>query len=219
MFGRRLIEWLLKKGVSMFKKLVSILIVAVLTISTSGCVSIYRKAVFPYSTMDNFPEQPITKNNVALAVHFFDINEARSIFDAETIKREVQPVYVILENNSDTTYYLKKSSMTPRHIPARIAAKKCAYWTMMKQVASIPFLILPPLGIAMMVTNGVTGGTANNRIESDFESNELKDSRIMPNSSLKGVLFMPLFLPGDNLTIPLTTEDAKQNIVFEFQSP
>ena len=128
-------------------------------------------------------------------------------------------VLILINNQSRTAYYFKKELINPSFISAEVVAKKCARKTMAKQLASLPLLILPPLGIAMMISNGILGSTSNSRMEKDYMLKEIENSVVRPDSSLSGVIFMPVLSQEDKLTITLVAENTKRELVFELQNP
>jgi len=207
-----------KEEVVVFNKLLCIVVLMIFVISISGC-AIYRRGILPEYNMSNFPEQPIIQKDVSLGVVFFDRSQSRKLFDAEMLKRGVQPVLILINNQSRTAYYFKKELINPSFISAEVVAKKCARKTMAKQLASLPLLILPPLGIAMMISNGILGSTSNSRMEKDYMLKEIENSVVRPDSSLSGVIFMPVLSQEDKLTITLVAENTKRELVFELQNP
>jgi hypothetical protein len=154
----------------------------------------------------------MTQKDVSVAVKFMNASEALTTFDCEMNKRNISPVYIVIENKSSNTYGFRKADID--------AAKKCARSTM-GRVASygvlglivIAWIVFIPMAIAEMISCP----RINSQMRADYTSNEIADATIGSGRSLSGVMYVAPFKSGTAFTIPLINRDTNERLLFQFQ--
>lgn len=201
-----------------FKKIVCCLVILPFLVLTSGCAS-YRFGRLPSSYIIDHPSS-ITQKNVSVAVKFFNASEAMTTFDCEMNKRNISPVYIVVENKSNSNYGFRKADVDSSYISGEDAAKKCTRSTM-GRVASygvlglivIAWIVFIPMAVAEMINCP----RINAQMRSDYTSNEIADATIGPGRSLSGVMYVAPFKSGEAFTIPLVNRENGERLMFQFQ--
>ncbi len=203
----------------MFMKIVCCgLIVPVLSL-TSGCAS-YRFGRLPSPYINDQPN-PMTQNNVSVAIKILSSSEALATFDCEMAARKINPVFIVIDNKSNTAYSFRKADVDTSYLSAEEVAKKCARSTM-GRVASygllgvfiIAWIVLIPMAIA----EAINCPRINAQMRSDYLGNEIADTTIAPGRSISGVMFVAPFRSGELFTVPLVNRDTGEKLLFQFQN-
>lgn len=135
-------------------------------------------------------------------------------------KRDISPVFLVIENKSSNTYGFRKADIDSSYISGEDAAKKCARSTM-GRVASYGVLglivILWIVFIPMAIGEMINCPRINAQMRADYTSNEIADATIGPGRSLSGVMYVAPFKSGTAFTIPLMNRDTGEKLLFQFQ--
>jgi len=95
------------------------ILLCLLLASLTGCAGLRTPGTFkPQSINDvNFRERVQTKSDsdVRVSVAVPTAEETKKLFQADLLHREIQPVWVKVENHSDRTYYLISAGTDPNH--------------------------------------------------------------------------------------------------------
>lgn len=201
----------------LYRAVCCLLIIPVLSL-TSGCAS-YRFGRLPSPYIIDQPTS-MTQKDVSVAVKFMNASEALTTFDCEMNKRNISPVFIIIENKSSNTYGFRKADVDSSYISGEDAAKKCARSTM-GRVATYGVLglivILWIVFIPMAIAEMISCPRINSQMRSDYTSNEIADATIGPGRSLSGVMYVAPFKSGTPFTIPLINRDTNERLLFQFQ--
>ncbi len=204
---------------SIFKKLVCIMVILSFSSLASGCAS-YHLGRLPSPYLQDYPN-PTSQKSVSVAVKIMSCSDALATFDCEMDKRKINPVYIVIENKSDKTYFFRKADIDASYTPAEEAAKKCARSTMGRLV-SYGILGLCPftwiIFIPIFIGEAINCPTINSRMRSDYTSNEIADATIGPGRSISGVMFVPPFKSGELFTVPLVEKETGERLLFQFQN-
>lgn len=199
-------------------KIISLIVIVPFLSLTSGCAS-YRFGRLPSPYIIDHPEA-MTQKDVSIAVKFMNASEAQSIFDCEMYKRNISPVYIVIENKSNNHYGFRKVDIDSSYISGEDAAKKCARSTM-GRVASYGVLglvvILWIVFIPMAIAEMINCPRINSQMRADYTSNEIADATIGPGRSLSGIMYVAPFKSGTAFTIPLINKDTNERLLFQFQ--
>lgn len=202
-----------------FKKVVCCLVVVSFLALTSGCAS-YRFGRLP-SPYINDHASPITQKDVSVAVEFLNYSQADSTFDCELTKKQVSPVFIVIDNKSSSAYGFRKGDIDSSYLPAEEVVKKCARSTM-GRLLGYGFLALVPfvwiIFLPMLIAEMINCPTINSRMKNDYITNEIADTTIASNRSISGVMFVAPLRSGQVFTIPLTNKDTGEKLLFQFQN-
>ena len=85
----------------------------------SGCATNYAASPFRPKSINEVPfrdrSQSEFDNDVRVTTAVPTAEETEAIFGANLAGKEIQPVWVKVENHSDRTYYLVSASVDPNH--------------------------------------------------------------------------------------------------------
>lgn len=202
-----------------FYRIVSCLLIIPVLLLTSGCAS-YRFGRLPSPYIQDQPSA-ITKNNISVAVKFFSVSEAQATFDCEMCRRKINPVFIIIDNKSNTACSFRKADVDTSYLSAEEVAKKCARSTMARLVSYgalglivIAWIVFIPMAIGEMINCP----RINAQMRNDYLNNEIADTTIGPGRSISGVMFVAPFRSGELFTIPLANRDTGEKVLFQFQN-
>lgn len=201
----------------MFKKILCCLIIIPVLSLTSGCAS-YRFGRLPSPYINDHPD-PVTQENVSVAVKFLSSTEADTTFDSEMTKRKISPVYIVIDNKSNVAYSFRKADVDSSYLSAEEVANKCARKTMARVLTYgvlglivILWIVFIPLAIAEMINSP----RINAQMRNDYITNEIADTTIAPARSISGVLFVAPLQSGAKFNIPLINKNTGEKLIFEF---
>lgn len=201
----------------LYRVISCLLIIPILSL-TSGCAS-YRFGRLPSPYIIDQPNA-ITQKDVSVAVKFISSSEALTTFDCEMNKRNISPVFIVIENKGSSTYGFRKTDVDSSYISGEEAAKKCARSTM-GRVATYGVLglivILWVVFIPMAIGEMINCPKINAQMRADYISNEIADATIGPGRSLSGVMYVAPFKSGTTFTIPLINRETSERLLFQFQ--
>jgi hypothetical protein len=208
-------EWDWKGEEQMRNVLVAILLISSITFSCAR----YTTSNLPTNNVMDYANRNEQKG-VNLACKAFDVRETKSIFSANTMEKGYQPLYLIIDNRSPSTYQFdKRSCLSKRCTPAEEVAKECGFSTVGRATAyGVAGLFVWPLLIPAVV-DGVGSSNANQQMQNDYLYKEIKDGRIVPNELRDGVVFVDRVKPGELLTVRLRNVDTEEILVFDLELP
>lgn len=199
-------------------RVISCLLIIPLLSLTSGCAS-YRFGRLPSPYIADQPNA-ITQKDVSVAVKFMSSSEAVAIFDCEMNKRNISPVFIVIDNKSINSYGFRKGDIDSSYISGEESAKKCARNTMGRVVTYgvlgaivILWIVFIPMAIGEMINCP----RINAQMRSDYTSNEIADTTIGPGRSLSGVMYVAPFKSGTPFTIQLMNIETGERLLFQFQ--
>lgn len=202
-----------------FKRSVCVLLIFSFSSLVSGCAS-YRFGRLPSPYIVDQPNAT-TQENVSVAVKFLNPTEALATFDCEMDKRNISPVFVVIENKSNNTYGFRKVDVDSSYLPCEESAKKCSRSTM-GRVASYGllgvFIISAIVFIPMAIGEAINCPRINAQMKSDYCTNEIADATIGPGRSLSGVMYVAPFKSGEAFNISLINKETGAKLVFQFQN-
>lgn len=103
-------------GIRRISRLLAILFVMIAVV---GCASLQRPAPFSPGSINTvrFRDRALSKydQDIRVSVAVPTTEEVRALFNADLIKKEIQPVWVKVENHSDKVYYLISTATDPNH--------------------------------------------------------------------------------------------------------
>lgn len=200
----------------MFRKSVAILAIFIFIISNSGCVKLnYKFGKLPSSNLKTYPETPLTKSEISVVAEVFNKDETERIFDANMISKGVQPVFIVIKNESNKNYIFKKENLNQKYIPAKDVAKKFSINMHSNALKLIPLSFIF-IGIPFLFMNATKTPKNNKARNYDYTSNEIDDVKIGPGRSLSGVVFIPVLDEKEKLIISLVEASTRKKVVFEF---
>ncbi len=202
----------------MFRKIVCLVVAFSILTVTSGCAS-YKFGRLPSPYIIDQPNAT-TQDSVSVAAKFMDSLEALTIFDCEMNKRNMSPVFIVIENKSSNSFGFRKADVDSSYVSGEEAAKKCARSTMGRVVTYgvlglvvILWIVFIPMAIGEMINCP----KINAQMRTDYCSNEIADATIGPGRSLSGVMFVKPFKSGEAFTIPLVNKETGQRLLFKFE--
>ncbi|MBN2483906.1 MAG: hypothetical protein JXD21_06885 [Candidatus Omnitrophica bacterium] len=202
----------------MFKQVVTYFTLLCFVISTSGCAS-YQFGRLPSPYVIDHP-QSITQNDVSVVAQVMNCDKAVTTFDCEMCEKKIQPVFIVIDNKSDSTYSFAKGDVVSHYLTAEEVAKKCARSTM-GRVLSYGFLglfiITWIIFIPMAIAEAINCPKINSRMRADYADSEIPDATIGPGRSLSGIMFVPQFTSDDKLIIPLVDRATGERLLFRFR--
>ena len=202
-----------------FKKVVCVILIVPLLALCSGCAS-YRFGRLPSPYIQDHPN-PITQKDVSAVAEFLNYAQATSTFDCELIKKQVTPVFIVIENKSNTAYGFRKTDVDSSYLSAEEVAKKCARSTMGRLISYGFFALVPFVWIIflpMLIAEMINCPTINSRMKNDYITNEIADTTIGPGRSISGIMFVAPLRSGEMFTVPLTNRETGEKLLFQFQS-
>lgn len=203
----------------LFYRIASCLLIIPILSLTSGCAS-YRFGRLPSSYIIDQPNA-IAQKDVSVAVKIMSCSEALSTFDCEMDKRKINPVFIVVENKSNSSYSFRKADVDSSFLSSEEVAKKCSRSTM-GRLASYGVLAFCPftwiIFIPMFISEAINCPTINSRMRNDYLTSEIADTTIGPGRSVSGVMFVAPFKSGESFTIPLVNKDTGERVLFQFQN-
>lgn len=193
----------------------SIVLLLFVSFALQGCAT-YRGGRLPSNDVFSYADRQ-EQEGVYVVAHFLDERESKQIFQFNLIQRDVQPVFLIIDNRSPHAIQFKKANINKSVMSADEVADKCKFSTVGRATGyGVAGLFLWPLLIPAVV-DGVGSAQANRRIEDDYLFKEIKDERILPNGLLNGIVFIPRTKEGEDFTIRLNNIDRNKIMLFSFK--
>lgn len=204
---------------AILKRIVCLVLIIPFLSLCSGCAA-YRFGRLPSPYINDHPS-PVTQKDVSVAVEFLGWTQADSTFDCELTKKQIMPVYIVIDNKSNAAYGFRKTEVDSSYLAAEEVAKKCARSTM-GRLLGYGFLVLVPfvwiIFLPMLIGEMINCPTINSRMRNDYITNEIADTTIASNRSISGVMFVAPLSSGQTFTIPLINRETGERLLFQFQS-
>jgi len=182
-----------------------------------GCAT-YRGGVLPSKdifTYSNIQE----KNGLNVAADILDTRKTKQIFQFNLQSKDIQPIYIIIDNRSDQTYEFSKANLNKNCLSSQEVADKCKFSTAARAgtYGVIGIFIWPFLIPA--VIDGIGSASANRKIEDDYAYKEIEGkARILPNGMLTGIVFVEKMKPGETFTMRLINVETNALELFSFRN-
>ena len=172
------------------------------------------------------------QHQVSVVIEILDEEQAESVFGVDLPKHGIQPVSVMVHNNSGETYRFRKAQVEPATVPTSVAARaacpnpvitglRFVRWGVLVVPVSVlkffleavPRLYVPTLG--EWVRRPVTCSD----VQADFAKGELADADVPPGGLLAGFLFTRPMPPGTAVHLSLIDARSQHPLVFERRAP
>jgi hypothetical protein len=156
-------------------------------------------------------------DNVNVGLHLMDEDEILKYFNADLTLKDIQPIYLSIENNSDKTYRFYRQSLSIKTFPHEEAAKRGQRNTFTRVTIPlmISFFILWPLAI-WAIADGAASSTANKQLRADYESKAFEEGPIRPRQYKYGIIYAPNLGSGQDINISLAEMETNEKLTFEF---
>ena len=161
----------------------------------SGCAVLRTPASFDPPSINEvrFRDRAQTKadQDIRVSVAVPTADETKQLFQADLIRREIQPVWVKIENHSDDNYFLISNATDPNHFS--------------------------PLETAYAVGSGFFQ-SYRNKMENYYRSMSFKNP-ILPNTAVSGFIFTNLDEGEKVVQVDLVAEEQVKFFTFFVQIP
>ena len=161
----------------------------------TGCAALKTPASFDPSSINEVRFRDRTQSkadqDVRVSVAVPTADETKQLFQADLIRREIQPVWVKIENHSQKTYYLISNATDPNHYS--------------------------PLETAYAIGGGFFE-SYRNKMENYYRSVSFKNP-ILPNMAVSGYIFTNLDEGEKVVQIDLVAEEQVKFFTFFVQIP
>lgn len=193
------------------QRIMSLLLIVCLT---SGCAT-YRAGRLPSMNLSSF-QNVLNQDGLQVGVKFLDARESKQIFGVGKMHKLYQPIFIVVDNRTKSTYEFRKRMLNRGTISAEEVAKECGFSTVGRATGyGIAGLFIWPLLIPAVV-DGVGSSNANQRMEDDYIYKEIKDERVVPNGLLNGVVFLDKMKDGEELVVRLQDVETNDIKLFRF---
>ncbi len=169
-----------------------------------------------------------------MVVELIDREQAKQQFHADLLGVRVQPLMLVIHNESDQTYAFRKADVAQGYLPAASVAR-WAYVSPLETVARYlkwAVFFLPGLVFEAVIEPttaldfpGIEEAAQrppppnNQLIREDFMRHEIADTEIRPNDTVAGVLFTRPLKLGGVLPVTLINAQTQQPVVVEVPVP
>ncbi|MEW6101861.1 MAG: hypothetical protein AB1481_06175 [Candidatus Omnitrophota bacterium] len=197
-------------------KIICVILSLAMLLSSFGCAS-YRPAGSPSEDISFYPNKK-EQAGLSIAIKLLDAKETRGTFKRNIHKKQVAPAFIIIKNDSQNVYKLKKGLNEQGLFSANEVADKGKFQVFWRAALFSPFIIsiiLWPLLLPAIV-GGLGTVNANKSMREDYVNKEISDEEIHPGESLAGFLYFDSGSISKGLRIELTDVVTKEPIVFEF---
>lgn len=189
-------------------------VIIVLTVMSGGCAT-YKTYSLPTSDIYNLSNRQ-EKGGVIVGIKFFEPRELKAIFGTNTLKKGIEPVYIIIDNKSSNTYIFSRRRINRTIIPVDIVVQRCGFHTLARASRwGIPGAVLWPL-LVPAVIDGISSSETNKKMASDYEYKEIKDGRIFPGTVLNGCVFIDTIKSGEEFNIRIQDIEDNEILLFSF---
>lgn len=171
----------------------------------------------------------LEQQEVSVAAFLLGPEQAREQVHVELLRDRIQPLMIVVRNDSDQTYTFRKSDVDSRYLPAREAAKGAQIHPVVHAARVTRWIIwLLPGVLFNAVIEPSTGlpfpgmdeiasrpPTPRNReVAEDFLRNEIPDGQIGPHESVSGLMFIRPPRLWSTLPIKLVNARTQEPLVF-----
>ncbi len=184
----------------------------VFSIAFSGCVR-YRPHT---SERSSFMEraQTQTRDDLTITLTVLSNKEAKKFFGTSLSKRGIQPLWLEIENQSESTYFLIPRNMDPNYYSSEEAAYM-AHYRQGKQFleAGLVGIIFFPL-LALIPVNFFAVRHANGKMDKIFEEVSMNSYVIQPGKTQRGFLYTSVDQGTKHVKVDLIGDQKRE--VFDF---
>ena len=219
-------------------------------LSTLGCGGYFplRRPTYPMFVHANQPAPAIAlpstalkdyadriqKEHVTVAVRFLTADQTRAAFHVDLHQRHIQPVLVMIRNDSDAAYRFNKASVDKRYFPAGRVARfaQVSRIAMARQYLRWLAFLIPGVLFDTVVEPtttiefpGIQGAAQRpprahpEAVRAAFLRAEIPDGDVAPHRAQAGVVFIHPPRLGREFPITLVNVSTGQPLVFDAQTP
>ena len=205
-----------------------------LIMSVAGCVAGGIATPIPVwaasrhaQLMATYPGR-VEHEQVVVAVEILSADQTKEIFNADLLRKNIQPISIMIHNGSGYSYEFAKAKVEAQAIAAGEAARAAYPNPALTGVRVVKWLVLwVPVSIAKFFVNIIPAfyfpsiSEANRRpllageVRDEFAQVEIPDKTIAPNESVDGFLFARPLPPGRPLHLSLVNAQTRQPLGFE----
>lgn len=187
----------------------------ILSLVFSGCVR-YRPMTSERSSFMK-RAQTQTQDDITVTLTVLSNKESKKFFGTALSKREIQPVWIEIDNRSKIPYFLIPRNMDPNYYPAEEAAYR-AHLRQTRQffeaglisIFFFPALLLIPI-------NYFTIRGANHKMDEIFDDVSLHNYAVMPDEKRSGFLYTSVDQGTKHVKVDLMGEGSRK--IFDFIVP
>ncbi len=186
-----------------------------LTLVFSGCVHYHPRTSERGSFMKRAQTQ--TQDGVTVTLAVLSNKEAKKFFGTSLAKREIQPVWLEIDNRSKIPYFLIPRNMDPNYYSAEEATYR-AHFRQTRQFLEaglIAIFFFPAL--AMIPVNYFMIRRANHKMDKVFEDVSMHRFAIMPGETHSGFLYTSVDQGTKHVKVDLLGEGTRK--IFDFVVP
>ncbi|MFA6601059.1 MAG: LssY C-terminal domain-containing protein [Candidatus Omnitrophota bacterium] len=204
----------MKKSIPAFRLTAGL--VAVL-LSTQGCATYRPAPVEESALLAQAQEQAQGKVKVSAAV--LGPREAKKYFGTAMDHKNMQPVWLRIENKDDEPYLFLQQSVDPQYYSPEEAAYLNHFSTAKQTLEyGLVSLLFFPLILAVPF-HYISAKIANRKIDSFFGSKGIENNLVMPNETVSGFVFTPLDKGTKEICFTLYADTADKTFQFFVKVP
>lgn len=187
----------------------------------------------PSRELADYPGR-VRKEGVSVVAALIGPSRATDVFGVDLLRNGVQPLLVIIRNDSPHPYLFRKANVDPKYLSAARVARLAEVHPTVAVARYLKwlFFIIPGFVFDTVVEPATTlefpgmreaaqrpPRAHDPRITADFVNNEIPDAEIRPQSSLAGVMFVRPLKLGGVLPVTLVNIDTRQPVIVEIPTP
>jgi len=108
------------------KRLASVFLIMFHLLYISGCTYYNTTGRFPAKNIESYSNK-LTKDNLTIAVKYLNRREVSNTFQRNMLGYGIQPLFVIIENNSPNVYYFDRDKCSERVYRADEVAERLKF--------------------------------------------------------------------------------------------
>ena len=190
----------------------------------------YQGIHLPSLDVGSYPNR-MEQQGVSVAALLFTPDETRDRVHIDLRRDRIQPLMIVMRNDSDQTYAFRKADVDARYLTARGAARGAQVHPVVHTARLVRWLVwLLPGALFNAVIEPSTGlpfdgvdeiarrpPTPRNRdVREDFLRHEIADGQIAPRESMSGLMFLHPPKLGSMLQVKLVNTRTQEPLVFVF---
>ncbi|MDD5226202.1 MAG: hypothetical protein PHV97_03335, partial [Candidatus Omnitrophica bacterium] len=189
----------------------------ILSLVFSGCVRYRPQTSDRASFMERAQTQ--TRDDLTVTLTVLSNKEAKKFFGTSLSKRGIQPLWIKVENRSDSTYFLIPRNIDPNYYSAEEAAYM-AHYRQGKQLleSGIVGIIFFPL-LVLIPVNFFTIRYANKKIDRVFSEVSMHSYVIQPGQKHEGFLYTSVDQGTKHVKVDLLGDKSREIFDFEVTVP
>jgi hypothetical protein len=189
----------------------------VLSLTFSGCVRYRPHTLDRTSFMERAQTQ--TRDNLTVTLTVLSNKEAKKFFGTTLSKKGIQPLWLGIDNRSDSTYFLIPRNMDPNYYSAE-EASYMAHYKQSRQffeagllaVIFFPALVLVPINFFMV-------RHANEKMDGIFNAVSMHSYVIQPGKKHEGFLYTSVDQGIKHVKVDLMRDEKHEVFDFEMAIP